>query len=104
MNMHGLNVDADAIGAGLYRIIQERGQEAIVAFGMIPADLMDMVRKQLRDKVIEEAGKKVGATAQELELMGVVDDSKVSRIVRDIEHQVCLGIYKAASDAGGMVV
>ena len=58
----------------------------------------------LREKVISEGAKQIGCTAQELELMGAVDDAKVKKIVQSIEHQICLGIYAAAKAANRMVV
>ncbi len=100
----GLNVDAEKIGAGLYKIICDKGEEAIVAFGMIPSWAVDSMRPMLREKVISEAGKTYGCSAHELELMGVVDEAKIAKIVQRIEHEVVLGIYAAAKSANAMVV
>ena len=101
--MHGMKVDAEKIGAGLYSILCDKGEDHIVAFGMIPSWIMDALHKMLREKVMSEAAIQVGCTEQELTLMGVIDNKKVDSIVRDIEHKVCVAIYAAASKAGKMV-
>ena len=100
--MHGLLIDADAIGRGVYEMICDKGEQAIVAFGMIPKWSIDLLHKSLRDKVIAEAAQQVAATPDDL--TPYVDDQRVEAIVRDIEHEVCVTIYRAASQAGAMVV
>jgi len=57
MKSGGLIVDADKIGAGLYSMLCDKGEEAIVAFGMIPAWVINCFEKQLREKIISEAAK-----------------------------------------------
>lgn len=104
MKTSGLNVNAKAIGAGIYAMICAKGEEAIVAFGMIPSWAMDLLRKELREKVVSVAAEKVGCTAEELELMGVIDEKAVGKIVAEIEHAVAVEIYGAAAAAGRMVV
>lgn len=49
MNINGLTVDTQAIADGLYEIICEREEEAIVAFGMIPKWIMDLTEKLVRE-------------------------------------------------------
>lgn len=88
--MKGLRVDGDAIGAGIYGMICERGEAAIVAFGMIPSWAMDLVRAPLEAKVAE--------------LKPAADAKERAECVREIEHLICLGIYNAAAKAGRMVV
>lgn len=102
MRINGLNVDADAIGRGIYRIICDKGDEAIIAFGMVPSWAMDSLRPMLRDKIIAEAAKQAQCTAEDL--APYLDEDKVKRTLQDIEHQVVLGIYAAAHAAGKMIV
>ena len=54
MKLNGLNVDARAIGAGLYQIICDKGEESIVAFGMIPKWIMDLAEKLIREKIFTQ--------------------------------------------------
>lgn len=101
MKINGLNVDADAIGAGMYAMICKRGDEHVVAFGMIPKWSIDLLRPALRDKVVAEAAKRIGCTVEEVQ--PYLDEPAISETMREIEHGVVLGIYAAASKAGRMV-
>lgn len=101
MRINGLTIDADAIGKGVYALICERGDEHIVAFGMIPNDAIEALRKLLREKIIAEGAKRVGISVREAQLY--LDEETISKTVHEIEHEVVLGIYSAASKAGRMV-
>jgi hypothetical protein len=94
MHIEGLKINAAAIGAGLYDIIEQRDQAALVAFGMLPADLMNMLKQQLCDKFTTLA------KAQGAELPA----DELKELVRDTEHQVAVAIYAEASRKGKMIV
>ncbi len=102
MNIQGLRVDAPAIADGLYEIICDRGQEAIVAFGMIPKDIIDLVEKILRERVIALWARQLDVAVEEA--MPYVDEAKLRAIVQPIIHEITVGIYNAAARAGKMVV
>jgi hypothetical protein len=59
-------VDAQAIADGLYAIICEREEEAIVAFGMIPKWIMDLTEKLVWEKVVAETARQSNLTVEEL--------------------------------------
>jgi hypothetical protein len=94
MKIHGINVDAQAIANGLYKIICEQGQAAIVAHGMLPKDLMDSLETMVAEKV----------QAESLRARLCLSPEEQKRTVRAIVHEVGVGIYRAASDAGMMLV
>lgn len=100
MRINGLVVDADAIGKGLYGLICDKGEEAIVAFGMIPKWAIDLMQKPLREKIIKAWGEREDKEGVYRNL----DEKEIKRTIAEIEHQVVLGIYSAASAAGKMVV
>ena len=50
MKIAHLNINTAAIGAGIYALICDANQEAIVAFGMIPKPFIDLLEKSLREK------------------------------------------------------
>jgi hypothetical protein len=102
MKINGLKVDTAAIGNGLYQIICETGREAIVAFGMIPADLMATTEKMLREKIIALSAKQIGCTVEEYKPF--IDEQKVKETINPILHEISLAIYNAASKAGKMIV
>lgn len=102
MNINGLQVDADAIGHGMYAMICDKGDDALVAFGMIPQWCIDLMRKPLREKIISEGAKQRGLSADDV--APFVDEAAISKTMNAIEHQVVLAIYRAAKDAGKMVV
>lgn len=93
MNVNGLKIDEQAIADGLYAIICEKGEEAIVACGMIPLWIMELSEKLLREKVVSIAGAQVKLTPKEL-------DSTVQPIV----SAIAIGIYRSASRESKMIV
>jgi len=102
MKINGLTVDTQAIADGLYAIICEKDEEAIVAFGMIPKWIMDLTEKLVRERVIAETARKLNLTAAELQ--PYVDDKVLSETVAPILHEISLGIYAAAAKAGKLLV
>jgi hypothetical protein len=96
--INGLYVQPQMIANGLYEIICKAGEDHIVAFGMIPAWVMEMTEKNLRDKVIKEAAKQVCCTSGEIE--PILDEKLIQDTIRPIMHAISLGIYEAASKAG----
>ena len=102
MKINGLTVDTRAIADGLYAIICERGEEPIVALGMIPKWIMDLTENLVREKVIAESARQLGITTEELK--PYVDDNLLSETVNPILHEISLGIYAAAAEAGKLLV
>ncbi len=102
MKINNLTVDAPAIGSGIYAMICERDEAAIVAFGMIPRWAIDTLETALRAKIIAEAAKQVGCTPNELAVF--VDAGMLADTMRPIVHAVTVEIYRAASNAGAMCV
>lgn len=102
MKINGLTVDTQAIADGLYEIICEKGEDPIVAFGMIPKWIMDLTEKLVREKVIAENARLLNLTVEEL--TPYVDEKLLKETVRPITHEICVGIYTAAKRAGKMCV
>jgi hypothetical protein len=102
MKIKGLTVDSQAIADGLYAIICENGEEAIVAFGMIPKWIMDLTEKLVREKVITENAKRLNLSVEEL--TPYVDEKLLAETVNPIIHEISLGIYTAAARAGKLLV
>ena len=102
MKVNGVVVDAAAIGQGLYKIICDKGEEAIVAFGMIPKWAMDMAEAEARSKIIALAASQCQVTVEEF--MPYLDKEKLDATVRPIMRQIGTEIYNAAAKAGRMVV
>lgn len=102
MKIQGLNVDAAAIAAGLYAIIVERGEENLVAFGMIPKWIMDLLEKQLNEKLIEIAAKQNGIDPAFVRAN--IDPEKLKSLRNPIIKEIASEIYGAAKAAGKMVV
>lgn len=92
----GIKFDAAPIGAGLYKLIVARKQEGIVAVGMIPADIVELAGKLIREKVSSLIpADKYTATER-------------AKMIEDADRKICKevvsAIYRAASDAGKMLV
>jgi hypothetical protein len=120
MKINGLKVDTQAIADGLYAIITEKGEEAIVAFGMIPKWIMDLLEVQLREKIIRIVCEQMRFNEAEtkhlveLDKLGMLVNSgtisagfseeKLKETMQPIIHEVSVGIYGAAARAGKMIV
>jgi len=104
MKLHSLNVDIQKIAEGLYDLIEQKDETAIVAFGMIPKWAVDALEKGLHEKIVSDAATHVGLSGEELSRTSLVDTTKVEVIVRDISHAVCIAIYAVAKARGKMCV
>lgn len=102
MQINGLSVDTQAIADGLYVIICERGEDAIVAFGMIPKWIVDLTEQLLREKILAESARRLGISAEDLKPL--VDDRLLADTANPILHEISIGIYGAAKRAGKLFV
>ncbi len=102
MRINGLKVDAQAIGNGFYEIICEQGEEAIVAFGMIPYWIIQMAEKMIREKVIALAAAQLKVSVEDFK--PYVDEKLVKETVQPIIHEITLSIFTAAKNKGMLVV
>lgn len=103
MNIKGIQADTGALAAGLYDLICEQGQDHIVAFGMIPKAIVDLLEKNLREKVIGIVETKEMATIEEISRFFNVK-AEVDSIVKAIIRQVCVDILSVAKQRGQMIV
>ena len=102
MNINGLKVDAEKIGAGIYGLICEQGEEAIVAFGMIPLWAIEAAENGIREKIISIAAEQKQIPIEDFRPH--VDETLLRETVQPIVHEIALAIYGAASKAGKLVV
>ena len=102
MKINGLIVNTKAIADGLYKIICKREEEAIVAFGMIPKWIMDLMEQLIREKIIAENARRLNLTVEELK--PYMDEKLLAETINPIIHEICLGIYEAAKRAGKLIV
>ncbi len=101
MKINGLNVDTETIGAGVYQIICDRGEEAIVAFGMIPKWAIDITEREVREKIIAEAAKQHQCSVEDFQPH--VSEQMLRDTVNPIMREIGSAIYSAASKAGKMI-
>ena len=102
MNISGLKVDVEPIAEGLYGIICDRGEESLVAFGMLPKWIMDMTERLVREKILNIWAGQLGCTVKEA--MPFCNEVKLKEKVQAVMDQVATGIYGAAKSKGMMVV
>lgn len=102
MKHNGLVIDEKQIATGLYDIICQQGEEAIVAFGMIPKWIVDMLEVQLRRKIIEIKAVQCNSTPDEVSPF--VSEELMQDTMRPIVHAVTVQIYGVASERGMMRV
>jgi len=99
----GITIDAAAIAQGLYDLF-DSNEQACVAFGMLPAEKMRVLEKQLGQKVEDMA------RAECLKKYGFVPDVDCGqkeikeRFVHEALYLVSAEIYSCAKRRGKMVV
>jgi len=104
--MYGIKVDADAIARGLLDMVPDLGEsyEGALAFGMLPAPLMDSLRKMLGDKfdTITAEQSQMANTLGELGLVEMAGDmhteiqDKRKKWVAHVEREVSCAMYQHA--------
>lgn len=102
MKIENLEVDTKAIATGLYDIIVEKGEEAIVAFGMLPKWIIDLLEKEASEKLIRVTADFYKLSADEFR--PYVDKAKLKELVGQIVHQCSLDIYAVAKERGALLV
>jgi len=93
MVIRGLKVNAKPIADGIYEYIVKNGDEAIVAFGMIPIEAENLLTRLLREKLIELWAKQECisiATANQ-----VVDERELRAIAQPIHREIICGMSAA---------
>jgi hypothetical protein len=104
MKINGLTVDAQAIADGMYDIICQKGEEAIVAFGMMPKWIMDTLDRMLREKVLQIAAQQIGCEPNDPTFLEFLSEEKIKDTMDPIIHEITVGIYRAAAKKGMMRV
>lgn len=102
LNRSGIKVDAAKIGAGLYDLVCQKGDDAIVAFGMIPKWIVDILDRQLEEKIIE-----LFAAENQIEpalAKEIICPDSLKDMVRSISKECTLAMFDAASKAGKLRV
>jgi hypothetical protein len=88
MKISGFDIDTDAIGAGLYRLICERGDSGLVESGEIPGYALKDIKELLAVKIVGESFA--------LEVNPFINHDEVNRVADEIAKEIAKGIYKAA--------
>ena len=103
MKINGLDINTEAIGQGLFNLIEDQGDTHILAFGMLPAPLMELVSKQMKQKVLDIVYEQNGITEPLKEFLPI-DHKALDKLVADVMREVASAVYKAAAKANVMIV
>lgn len=99
--INGLNIDYTALGKGMYDLFDEY-EQAIVAFGMIPKDKMDIMMEQFKDKCARLQLAQWRVPEDDTESFKYIRDHIKKSVLETFEREMCIAIYQAASNAGKM--
>lgn len=94
MKISGLNVDVDAIAKGVFDMIVDRGDRVILEHGMLPADIMNVLDGQMRDRFIRIAAVQHGIP-YELAVK-CVDEKKIGEVKGPVIRAISAGILGLA--------
>lgn len=117
-------INHKAVAVGILDMLQEHddGRLDAIAYGMLPADIMELVKtcttKRVQDVIALECGYE--SWSQLIETMRVLDmteemlgepaenakriNAEVARVVRDMTHKVSVAIVSEATSRGLCVV
>ena len=103
MKIKGVNVDTQALAKGMYDLFDE-DEQAVVAFGMLPAEKMACTERLLNEK-IESLAK------DDCErLYGFRPDQNCAKkdlkkdFVREATREITIAIFRHANSIGKMIV
>ena len=97
-----MTTDYKAIGKGIYGMLDEENR-AVVAFGMIPKDMIDLATKCYKEKVARLALERYGIE-EDQEMLEMFIKAVKPEAVREFEHEVSLAILGAAKDNNALLV
>ena len=95
------NINYDAIGQGIYDMMPENDQ-AVVAFGMIPLQFMELATKLTKEKVASLECDKWEIPPSEKNLKRIMGGIEPKFII-DFQKNLTVSIFKAAKKAGRMM-
>jgi len=91
------SIDTQKIGEGLYDLMNN-DHKTLVAFGMIPHEIMKYVMDKVEDRIVKTYEEEWGFS-EDL-IRGSIKKSFLNRI----EREIAVSIYSRASELGKMVV
>ena len=94
-----IGVNSEAIGRGVYALLSD-DQKVPMAFGMAPAEVMELLEKQIKTKIGEIAAEKYECPELAEAFEGAIDKRAFNKIM----HGVYLGMLSAAKEEGKLVV
>lgn len=86
-----ITIDADTLGSGVYDLLDSAGEAAPVSFGMLPALFMELVERQIRERVLRLA-QAVWCThlIRHKDLNAITDDDALANeYLLELELAVC---------------
>jgi hypothetical protein len=90
------NVNCEKIGAGLYDMMDD-DLKGIVAFGMIPKEIMDFVVDCVKSKIGKDCAEKFDLDPKEIEKAISKD------FINKFEREVTIAIFNRANELGKMI-
>ena len=97
-----IQCDRKAIAQGIYNMTMELDDyKDALAFGMLPAPLMEMMERNLKDKLLESCCALFGWKPTK-ENLGLLNLNK--KKYNDLVHDISLEIYHIAKESGLMIV
>lgn len=99
MSVGGFNIDADSIGRGAYELFSDH-DKTVVAYGMMPAKKMEVIERQVRERLGVLAAERLCSPELAEGLSKAIEQSAINEVM----HKVTVAILGAASDAGKLLV
>lgn len=98
--IHGVN--CTKIGQGLYEILEEQDNttKACLAFGMLPAEFMENVKKQVAETMARKKAEQLSVP----ELAQDFQEALRPEALNKVMHAISVSIYTAASESGRLIV
>ena len=89
-------INTTEIGKGLYDLM-DNNQQAAVAFGMIPKEIIDLVMDKIKKRISDILAEDLGLPAKDIYPCLKED------FLNELEHDISLAIYGRAKELNRMI-
>lgn len=105
MRNKGLLKNYQIVAREIYEDIMTERDRNVVAFGMIPANLMATIEKILEELILKIQADFFGVDVDDFrELLNeYIDPSEQKKAITETQHNICVAIFNHAKAAGKMV-
>ncbi len=98
-HFHGLKIDAEKIAQGMFDMMPD-DDKACMVVGMLPLKWMELVERQIREKVAKVAMEQAGYIPVDNDELEAFTAIVKNDVVKDIMHSITVALLQVATKEG----